>query len=171
MISKVLAVVSLVMLPLSVSLWHKSHYNPEHYRYDVTLFKSLRVYLRDGVCGLRLLSMPKQTALRGEFRSTLAYNPLPKKRVLMLASSRTGPYRVTWLVFPFWLSTTALTLMGATPIVRGPLRRRWRRWRGACAECGYNLWGNRSGRCPECGTRVHVVVRARRRHQAEHAQR
>ncbi len=170
MISKVLALVSLVVLTLSVSLWHKSHYHPEHYRFDVTLFKSLRVYLKDGVCGLRLLSMPKQTALRSEFRSTLAYDPLPTKRVLMLASSRTGPYRVTWLVFPFWLVTSALTLMGVTPILRGPVRRRWRRWRGACAECGYNLWGNRSGRCPECGTRIQAIARAHRRHRAEHRQ-
>jgi hypothetical protein len=25
---------------------------------------------------------------------------------------------------------------------------------GACAKCGYNLTGNVSGRCPECGTVV-----------------
>lgn len=25
---------------------------------------------------------------------------------------------------------------------------------GACASCGYNLTGNISGRCPECGTPV-----------------
>ena len=36
--------------------------------------------------------------------------------------------------------------------VRGPLRRRQRRRRGLCAACGYNLLGNVSGVCPECGT-------------------
>jgi hypothetical protein len=35
--------------------------------------------------------------------------------------------------------------------VRGPLRRYRRRKRGACLQCGYDLTGNVSGRCPECG--------------------
>lgn len=31
----------------------------------------------------------------------------------------------------------------------------WRRHRrGLCAVCGYNLFGNESGRCPECGCAV-----------------
>ncbi len=37
-------------------------------------------------------------------------------------------------------------------------RRWWRDWRyippGQCQKCGYNLTGNVSGRCPECGTPV-----------------
>ncbi len=38
--------------------------------------------------------------------------------------------------------------------IRGPLRRRRkrrRRKRGECVACGYNLTGNVSGVCPECG--------------------
>jgi hypothetical protein len=28
----------------------------------------------------------------------------------------------------------------------------WRRWfAGRCIKCGYDLTGNKSGRCPECG--------------------
>ena len=34
------------------------------------------------------------------------------------------------------------------------LRRRRRRRRGLCVNCGYNLWGNESGTCPECGEKV-----------------
>ncbi len=153
MISKALAVAAFLFLPLSVLLWHKSHNAPEQYRYDLTLYKSLRVYLKDGICSLRLLSMPTKTALQSEFRAPLTWNPTPNRRALMLVSARNGPYRVTWIVFPLWLATGALMLTGAMPIVRGPLRRRWRRSHGACIECGYNLHGNRSGRCPECGTR------------------
>lgn len=33
------------------------------------------------------------------------------------------------------------------------LRRRVRRRRGLCMECGYNLAGNITGICPECGTK------------------
>lgn len=35
--------------------------------------------------------------------------------------------------------------------------RRRRALPGACRRCGYNLAGNVSGRCPECGTAVVVV--------------
>jgi predicted amidophosphoribosyltransferase len=31
-----------------------------------------------------------------------------------------------------------------------------------CASCGYNLTGNQSGICPECGTRVPYALWRRR---------
>ena len=34
------------------------------------------------------------------------------------------------------------------------IRRRWRRKQGLCLNCGYDLTGNVSGRCPECGEAV-----------------
>jgi hypothetical protein len=39
-------------------------------------------------------------------------------------------------------------------VLCGPGVLRWwrRRRRGRCVQCGYNLTGNISGRCPECGT-------------------
>ena len=55
------------------------------------------------------------------------------------------------LRIPLWLP---LALFSATPtvaLIRGPLRRYRRRKRGLCLKCGYNLTGNVSGRCPECG--------------------
>ncbi|UCC32450.1 MAG: hypothetical protein JSU86_09245 [Phycisphaerales bacterium] len=36
--------------------------------------------------------------------------------------------------------------------IRGPVRRSRRRRQGLCLRCGYNLTGNVSGVCPECGT-------------------
>ncbi|MCH7883856.1 MAG: hypothetical protein IIC01_01275 [Planctomycetes bacterium] len=153
MILKTIAILSLLALPLSVLLWHASHRSPVHRRYDVTLYKSLRVYLKDGVCGLRLLSMPTKTASRSEFHAPLNADAMPNQRSLQLSSRRQGPYRITWLVFPLWLSTSILALIGAVPLLRGPIRQRIRRWRGQCIVCGYDLTGNRSGRCPECGQR------------------
>ena len=38
--------------------------------------------------------------------------------------------------------------------VRGPLRRWRRRRKDSCVRCGYDLQGNESGVCPECGTEV-----------------
>ncbi len=154
MIGKVLAVLALVMLPMSVALWHRSHSRPVQYRFDVSDYKSMWVYLRNGVCGLQLLSMPTSTSLRSEFRNPLLFDMTPTQGSFFLTSFRHGPNRTTWLVFPFWLSTAFLVVVGALPIYRGPIRRQWRRWRGCCITCGYNLTGNRSGRCPECGDRI-----------------
>jgi hypothetical protein len=50
-----------------------------------------------------------------------------------------------------------LTLLGGYPLlvlIRGPVRRRIRIARGLCANCGYNLTGNMSGVCPECGKQI-----------------
>ena len=154
MIAKVLAVVALVTLPLSVVYWQRSHSQPFQYRYDLTPYQSMWVYLKDGVCGLEILSMPTMTASRTEFRNPLRHDRTPNQASLLLSSQQKGPYRTTWIVFPLWLSTGLLTLVGVIPIIRGPVRRRWRRVRGHCAKCAYDLTGNRSGRCPECGTRV-----------------
>lgn len=48
----------------------------------------------------------------------------------------------------------------ATAFIRGPLRRYRRRKRGLCVNCGYNLTGNVSGICPECGVH-HATQRIR----------
>lgn len=166
MIGKILAVAALVSLPLSVALWHRSYSRPVEYRYDVTLYKSMWVYLKDGVCGLRLLSMPTKTASRTEFRNPLQFDMTPTQSSFFLNSVRNGPYRTTWLVFPFWLLTALLTVLGTMPIYRGPIRRQWRRWRGCCITCGYNLTGNRSGRCPECGDHLSPAAVDRRPHRS-----
>lgn len=56
-----------------------------------------------------------------------------------------------WL--PLWMP---FVVFGAYPgyalVTRRSRRRRQRRKRGLCVECGYNLTGNVSGRCPECGS-------------------
>ncbi|UCE59219.1 MAG: hypothetical protein JSU63_17465 [Phycisphaerales bacterium] len=55
---------------------------------------------------------------------------------------------------PVWFP---LLLFGAYPTIayiRGPLRRWRRRRKGLCLGCGYNLTGNVSGVCSECGETV-----------------
>ena len=54
--------------------------------------------------------------------------------------------------FPLWGVALLLLLYPAASLIRGPLRRRHRRRRGLCLKCSYDLTGNASGVCPECGT-------------------
>ena len=55
---------------------------------------------------------------------------------------------------PLWMPFMLLAAYPTLAFIRGPLRRRRRRKRGECVACGYNLTGNVSGVCPECGAEI-----------------
>ncbi|UCE61593.1 MAG: hypothetical protein JSU63_07550 [Phycisphaerales bacterium] len=55
---------------------------------------------------------------------------------------------------PVWLTSLLLVTYPLIAYIRGPLRRWRRRRRGMCLSCGYDLTGNESGVCPECGTEI-----------------
>ncbi len=55
---------------------------------------------------------------------------------------------------PFWSVFPLFAFYLTVAFIRGPLRRYRRRKRGLCLKCGYNLTGNTSGVCPECGTKI-----------------
>ena len=58
------------------------------------------------------------------------------------------------VTIPLWMPLLLFGLPLGILLARGPLRR-WRRHRrGLCLTCAYNLEGNTSGTCPECGTKV-----------------
>ncbi len=67
---------------------------------------------------------------------------------------RNGGLMLTYAYVPFWF---LLGVFAAWPVfcfLHGPLRR-WHRYRNdRCTQCGYNLTGNVSGDCPECGTKL-----------------
>jgi len=50
-----------------------------------------------------------------------------------------------------WIPIAILSAAPFCAMIRGPLRRRSRHRRGLCISCGYDLTGNISGTCPECG--------------------
>ena len=62
-----------------------------------------------------------------------------------------GMAQIAMLRVPLWL-VGVIPLSVATPL----WLRQWRRLRlpAGCCPCGYNLTGNVSGRCPECGRLV-----------------
>jgi hypothetical protein len=55
---------------------------------------------------------------------------------------------------PLWLLLAISSSYPILAFIRGPLRRWRRRRRGLCVNCAYNLTGNVSGICPECGTEI-----------------
>jgi len=154
MVAKIFAVLAVLVLPLNLFFWHRSHSAPVYFRSDVSPYRSLTVYLRDGVIGMYLLTMPTPTNGKSEFQADLRYDATPSKGNLYLSSKHFGDLTKTWLVFPFWLSTVLLVFITFQPVIRGPVREIWRRIRGRCISCGYDLTGNRSGRCSECGEHV-----------------
>ncbi len=79
-------------------------------------------------------------------------------------ASYVGPSSLRgWMVWaPHW---PFAMLFGVAPAARWRARRRrllteHRRTHGLCLGCGYNLTGNTSGNCPECG--LNVIDNSRR---------
>ncbi len=56
------------------------------------------------------------------------------------------------ILSPLWGTFVLFAFYPTIAFIRGPVRRWRRRKRGLCVRCGYNLTGNESGVCPECGT-------------------
>jgi hypothetical protein len=60
----------------------------------------------------------------------------------------------TYILCPLWALVIVLPIQPTIAFVRGPYRRYRRRKKGLCLTCGYNLTGNVSGVCPECGEQI-----------------
>ena len=58
------------------------------------------------------------------------------------------------MTLPLWMPLLLFGMPLGMLLARGPLRRWSRRRRGLCLTCGYNLEGNTSGTCPECGGKI-----------------
>ena len=58
------------------------------------------------------------------------------------------------VAIPYWLLAVVLASIFGLARAPGRLRRYRRRKLGLCLHCGYNLTGNVSGICPECGSEV-----------------
>jgi len=62
--------------------------------------------------------------------------------------------RLDTVSMPLWIPLVLFAAYPTIAFVRGPVRRWRRRGKGLCVTCGYDLTGNVSGICPECGTKV-----------------
>ena len=132
------------------------------FRLNVRLQFMVNSYRR-GSLAVEYSSLPT----RGWFSSTAQTISLPGcsiytvQRCPIQLSSSSGPPPGTLYQQAGWIIVTPLLfiafLFGLYPaiaFVRGPLRRSRRRRKGLCVGCAYDLTGNVSGTCPECGTEV-----------------
>ena len=80
----------------------------------------------------------------------------PRSRTLVALSGKTYGIttRTTVIAFPLWASVVLFSLCPSAVLLYGRLHRyrlRRRVRHNQCLGCGYDLTGNVSGRCPECG--------------------
>ena len=80
-------------------------------------------------------------------------------RLILTSFAETSSNRGTvWTTHSLHVSYRLLVVVFAAyptiAFIRGPLRRWRRRRKGLCLKCGYDLTGNVSGICPECGMAV-----------------
>ena len=61
---------------------------------------------------------------------------------------------VTVVQIPLWIIVALFATYPFIVFIRGPLRRWRRKKKGLCLKCGYDLTGNVSGVCPDCGTEI-----------------
>jgi len=71
-----------------------------------------------------------------------------RNRIVTYKGRTLGDRSVT---FPLWLPFLLFATYPTIAFIRGPLRRYRRRRKGLCVKCGYNLTGNTTGICSECG--------------------
>ena len=60
-------------------------------------------------------------------------------------------YRYRAVELPLWFPLLIFSIYPIAAFIRGPYRRYRRKNKGLCLKCGYDLQGNVSGICPECG--------------------
>ena len=100
-------------------------------------------------------------ARASESRNMLGYNYYWAEHTDWVHSSCGSVSNTTTMCFklPIGLVSAILALVPFTLLVRFSFTRRWRKL-GCCPKCEYDLTGNISGVCPECGKPIPAEQRA-----------
>lgn len=153
MVRRILSVVAMSGLLISVALWGLSYTNMIMYRgnrYFINLYGAHIQYLQTGRPWSELPKADKRP---------LGWRVIPLYDLNTLWKPWYTSATEYWTIhLPLWMPAVlfgGLFCWVYLPIYR--LRKRRKRWTlGRCVVCGYDLTGNTSGTCPECGTRVNA---------------
>jgi len=171
-----LTALSLLLLAVLAATWVRSHFRHDLVRLHLAggdrcsvissrgtlLFEHHlnEVYYGGKVpAGWEIRSAPAST----DFRTARWENPAVEHRVFGYGvvvnrgtvgptqqSARRGAWRNFALIIPYWPLVLTAAVLPAVALLR--IRRARARGRvGRCTACGYDLTGNVSGVCPECG--------------------
>lgn len=94
----------------------------------------------------RARSQVTDGAIVGFFPTTIGWG-----RGLFSGGAGGGETRTWSCWFPFWLAASVNLLLLSGLLFYGAWLKRRRAKHGLCLECGYNLTGNVTGVCSECG--------------------
>jgi hypothetical protein len=173
MIRKTATIAATAALTAALALWFKSYHAPTGYNLIYTTLEIPGGYrwawhLRRGMFEAEYhWHMPADSvAWRDrEYVSFLGLSvarrggPGGKRKISIHGFVHVPPeYRIRGMAVavPSWMPAVILAPYPILAFVRGPARRWRRRRRGLCVRCGYDLEGNVSGVCPECGTTIEV---------------
>jgi len=163
--------ISLLLCVATVVLWVRSYWIADEQH---LLSPSLMVVLRSAwgresaIIVLDHTEGQQWSASRSRSWSSAAtqLTPTPPNRLgfaLRLSKTRASSVKVGWhvgnrpfiaIAAPHWFVAAALALL-TVPWIKSKLAHRQRMRRAGqrqCISCGYDLTGNTSGVCPECGT-------------------
>ena len=157
MIRKTVIVILVVLNLATVGLWVASNSRSLSWNREFDTERSLTVSFDSGQASIFVttytLAPPKPNWFLGEIAP----------RVVLGVGSGFGMYSHNYtrigfvnsgVLFPLWSVLLLFLLYPAFACIRGPLRRHRHRKQGLCLNCGYNLTGNVTGRCPECGKEI-----------------
>jgi hypothetical protein len=110
-----------------------------------------REHYRDGFVPSRGLQLQRVSRFSGSAFGFIRHVQLSTGRPN--SGNKTWPTTTAAIWVPLWFLSVIFGLFPLISFVRGPFRR-WRhrhRREGHCEKCDYDLTGNLSGVCPECG--------------------
>ncbi len=130
-------------------LWSSGEWAVTGSRFTSLVWGPSRMVMVDRVEWLDASAIPFETRLSG---------PGWLYSLSVVLNEHSGLYaRSSRVMVSFFIPTVLAVLLAAYPtiaFIRGPLRRWRRRRRGWCVKCGYDLTGNVTGVCPECGSEI-----------------
>ena len=158
MIHKAVLIAHLVLGLLIVTIWALSYRSPAANEVMTAADgRTLDPVSSAGVKAFLGHRLPLVVTYRGKFHLLHEWEFLPYfdfgpfRHIGFKPPSRR---RFHLLSLPLWAPLVLLPLYPSWTVVRDARRRHRRRKKGLCLQCGYDLTGNVSGVCPECGERV-----------------
>ena len=125
---------------------------PELTRYRSIEFANGVVHLKFAGLGKLTPGKSVKSVVSG---STMIFAP-PRTFLGFCCSFPDSPL-LAWQIYDFGMPVWPLAVLAILLPLRPYLRYKRAKWAGACDNCGYDLYGNSSGVCPECGRKIAIL--------------